>query len=125
MLHSLDVSLHADNLASRPLDVEVSKCSYNISNADQNRRLSCLFHLHYSLKFPNLLIALCAQAVNSNTASKKQPKATVQADKIELAAAARTIRLTPPPPPPPWALGLVPVGCMAESWLIGLRVLEA
>ena len=113
MLHSLDVSLHADNMASRPLDVEVSKCSYNISNPDQNRRLSCLFHLHYSLKFPNLLIALCAQAVYSNTASKKQPKATVQADKIELAAAARTIRLTPPPTPTPLGPGSGP------RWLHG------
>jgi hypothetical protein len=83
--------MHADTMASRLLDVEVPKSSCNISDADQNRRLSCLFHLHYPLKIFNLLIMLCAQALNSNTASKKQPKATVQADRIELAAAARTM----------------------------------
>ncbi len=70
-LHSLNIHLHADNMASRLLDVEVPNSSCSISNADQNRRLSCLFHLHLFLEIFNLLLMLCAQAVNSNTASKK------------------------------------------------------
>jgi len=84
-LHSLNIHLHADSMASRLLNVKVPKSSCNISDADQNMRLSCLFHLRYSPKISNLLIMLYADVVNSNTASKQYPKATVQADKIVLA----------------------------------------
>ena len=71
ILHRLNIHVHANNMASRLLGVEIPKSSCNISDADQNMRLSCLFHVHYSLKIFNLLIMLCAQAVNSSTASKK------------------------------------------------------
>ncbi len=50
-LHSLNASLHAYDVASCALDVEVAKSGCNVSIA--RGHWSCLFHLHYPLKILN------------------------------------------------------------------------